>query len=118
MVLSNPAYSDYRDRYMRMTGDYDEDMHVHHIDGNRVNNHIKNLVGISPSLHARIHCAHGAERYFNLYWNRLLEIPVFKDVIDFAYALGYRDARLECTEKYEPEYFKKLMDKEIERDRA
>ena len=34
-------------------------MHVHHIDGNRANNHIDNLLACTPQEHARIHMEQG-----------------------------------------------------------
>lgn len=41
--------------YIIHHGDYDERMHIHHIDGNRCNWAISNLQALGPSAHSREH---------------------------------------------------------------
>ena len=49
----------YRKYYCKYHGlDLSADYHVHHLDHNRENNHISNLVHLPLSLHARYHAAH------------------------------------------------------------
>ena len=45
----------YRKLYIKKIGEIPSDWEVHHIDGNRQNNSIKNLVALPIKLHKRLH---------------------------------------------------------------
>ena len=45
----------YRNIYTEINGKIDFDKEIHHIDGNRKNNKIKNLVSIPIELHKKYH---------------------------------------------------------------
>lgn len=44
-------------------------MHLHHIDGNRLNNKIENLQLLTPSEHCKLHFKH-TQQYLKKNWNR------------------------------------------------
>ena len=47
--------SKYREKYIKHHGEPPEGWHIHHIDGDRKNNDIDNLIAIPPKLHVWIH---------------------------------------------------------------
>jgi hypothetical protein len=52
--------SKYREKYIKHHGEPPEGWHIHHIDGDRKNNDIDNLIAVPPSLHEWIHDKYGS----------------------------------------------------------
>jgi hypothetical protein len=54
-MSKNHKNNPYRQIYIENYGDIPEGYHIHHIDGNPLNNDPKNLIAISAEEHAKIH---------------------------------------------------------------
>lgn len=50
----------YKSLYKRETGEYPKWWHIHHIDGDPMNNDINNLVCLTPEVHTQLHRAANA----------------------------------------------------------
>ena len=49
--INNPYRKIYREHY----GEIPKGYHIHHIDGNPLNNNIENLIAVTPEEHAKLH---------------------------------------------------------------
>lgn len=49
---------DYREKYIEYYGEIEKDFVVHHLDHNRENNDIRNLVAVPKGLHTKYHTWH------------------------------------------------------------
>lgn len=58
-ATNRKSLRDHRFVYEQVNGGLDRDMVVHHIDGNRNNNHPSNLEALSPGEHSKLHFARG-----------------------------------------------------------
>lgn len=49
--------------YMACYGDLKFNRELHHVDGNKYNNHINNLVAVTPNVHKMLHNGHYEHEY-------------------------------------------------------
>ena len=86
----------YRKIWERMNGKkIPKGFHIHHLDGDKINNDIKNLVCVSPREHFEIH-----RKNFEMYGNK-------KDYFSMTYLQRYLDEKIDFSKYKRPEISEK-----------